>query len=265
MARRRRPSASTGQRRGVGGAQQGQVVDDVESQQFQRPLPAVDGGVDQPVAAGLQRELADDVVVGDQQATIVDQEARAHRGLAVLRLEQRAHLQQSRARAFVDALAGAGERGFGGRAAGAGWGAGGCSGGLGGGGAGGVDGQRQPQACCRGQRSHAGPPCWREEPAAETEQGSGDAGQVHGGILAAGARAPRGGRHRIEGRAAAAAADPAGPVRGPVPAPQRCRQISRAGDILSGCTPWICKAGGIGIPSSKASASSAAPTALWMP
>jgi hypothetical protein len=48
--------------------------------------------------------------LGDQVAGIVDQEARAHRGLAVLGLQQRAHLQQQRPRAFVDALAGAGDR-----------------------------------------------------------------------------------------------------------------------------------------------------------
>ena len=83
-----------------------QVVDRVETQQLQGALAAVDAGVGQPVALGLQRHLADDVVVGDDQAVVTDEEARADRGLAVLALQQRAHLQQLAARAFVEALRG---------------------------------------------------------------------------------------------------------------------------------------------------------------
>ena len=107
---RHRAAAGQAGRAGSAGLQQREVVDDVEGQQLQRALLAVDGGVDQPVARRLQRVLADDVVVGDQVAGVVDQETRAHRRLAVLRLQQRAHLQQQRPRAFVDALAGAGHR-----------------------------------------------------------------------------------------------------------------------------------------------------------
>ena len=83
-------------------AQQGQVAAHVEVQQLQLPFLPVGGGKAQPIAGRLQRELADDVIVGQHMAVGADQKARADRGLAVLRLQQGAHLQQLRARAFVD-------------------------------------------------------------------------------------------------------------------------------------------------------------------
>jgi hypothetical protein len=63
-------TAAAGQRRRVHRLEQRQVVHHVEGQQLQRTLFAVHRGVDQPVAAGLQRVLADDVVVGDEQARL---------------------------------------------------------------------------------------------------------------------------------------------------------------------------------------------------
>ena len=48
--------------------QQRQVVQHVELQDLQRRLAAVGGDVDQVVALGLQRRLADDVEVGDDVA-----------------------------------------------------------------------------------------------------------------------------------------------------------------------------------------------------
>ena len=86
----------------VGGLEQRQVVQHVELQDLQRRLAAVGGDVDQLVALGLQRRLADDVEVGDDQAVLGDEEARADRGLAGLALEHGADLHQLRARLLVD-------------------------------------------------------------------------------------------------------------------------------------------------------------------
>ena len=55
-------------RRGVAGAQQREVVQHVDLQDLQRRLAAVGGHVDEVVALGLQRGLADDVEVGDDVA-----------------------------------------------------------------------------------------------------------------------------------------------------------------------------------------------------
>jgi hypothetical protein len=97
--------AAAGQRGGVDRAQQGEVVHDVHRQQLQRALAAVGRAVDEAVTLRLQRDVADDVVVGDEVAGIADEEARADRRLAVLPAQQRANLHQPMARAFVDALA----------------------------------------------------------------------------------------------------------------------------------------------------------------
>ena len=106
--------AAAGKGVGLCRAQQGHVMQHVKGQQLQCALAAVHRGVDQPVARGLQRKLADHVVVGHQQPAFFNQEAGADRGLAVLRLQQGAHLQQPATCALVDALAGAGDRGVGG-------------------------------------------------------------------------------------------------------------------------------------------------------
>ena len=103
--------AAASQRGRVDRLQQGQIVHHIEGQQLQRTLLAVDRGVDQPVAAWLPRVAADHVVIGDQVALGADQKARAHRRLAVLGLEQGAHLHQPGPRIGVDALAGAGRQG----------------------------------------------------------------------------------------------------------------------------------------------------------
>ena len=58
---------------GVAGAQQRQVVQDVELQDLQRRLAAVGGDVDQVVALGLERHFADDVEVGDDVALVGDE------------------------------------------------------------------------------------------------------------------------------------------------------------------------------------------------
>ena len=88
--------------RRVGGAQQREVVQHVELQDHQRRLAAVGGDVDQVVAIGLQRGLADDVEVGDDVALRADEEARADRGLAGAALQHGADLDQLRARLLVD-------------------------------------------------------------------------------------------------------------------------------------------------------------------
>ena len=73
-------------------------------EQLQRAFAAIGGAVDQAIAVRLQRRLADDVVVGEDVALVGDEEARADAGLAVLPLEQRAHLEQVRPGLAVEAL-----------------------------------------------------------------------------------------------------------------------------------------------------------------
>ena len=87
---------------GVGGLQQGEVVQHVELQDLQRRFAAVGGDVDQVVPLGLQRRFADDVEVGDDEPVLGDEEARADRGLAGPALQHRADLHQLRARLLVD-------------------------------------------------------------------------------------------------------------------------------------------------------------------
>src|SRR6185295_6678559 len=86
----------------VAGAQQREVVADVELQDDQRRLAAVGGDVDEVVAVGLERRFADDVEVGDDVALRRDEEARADRRLARAALQDGADLDQLRARLLVD-------------------------------------------------------------------------------------------------------------------------------------------------------------------
>ena len=88
--------------RRVAGAQQREVVEDVELQDDERRLAAVGGDVDEVVAVGLERRFADDVEVGDDVALRRDEEARADRGLAGAALQDGADLDQLRARLLVD-------------------------------------------------------------------------------------------------------------------------------------------------------------------
>ena len=97
--KRQRIEAAPG---GVAGAQQRQVVQDVELQDLQRRLATVGGDVDQVVPLGLERRFADDVEVGDDVALIGDEKPRADRGLARPALEHGADLDQLRARLLVD-------------------------------------------------------------------------------------------------------------------------------------------------------------------
>ena len=76
----------------VAGAQQSEVVQDVELQDDERRLAPVGGDVDEVVLVGLERRLGDDVEVGDDMALRRDQEARADRGLAGAALQHRADL-----------------------------------------------------------------------------------------------------------------------------------------------------------------------------
>ena len=59
-------------------AQQRQIVDHIDRQQFGGAAAASRHREGEAVALGPQRKLADDVVVGDRQAAGVDHEARAH-------------------------------------------------------------------------------------------------------------------------------------------------------------------------------------------
>ena len=68
----------------------------------ERRLAPVGGDVDEVVAVGLERRLADDVEVGDDVALRRDEEARADRGLAGAALQDGADLDQLRARLLVD-------------------------------------------------------------------------------------------------------------------------------------------------------------------
>jgi hypothetical protein len=100
----KRQRLMSGQRRRRLRLHERQVVDRVECQNLQRTFTAVRGAVNQPEALRLQGRLADDVIVREDVPAVADQKSRAHTGLTVLTLQQRAHLQQLAARVVVNAL-----------------------------------------------------------------------------------------------------------------------------------------------------------------
>jgi hypothetical protein len=68
-------------------------VDRIKSQELERAFRAIRRAVDEPVAFGLERRFADDVVFRDDVAFVADQKAGPDAGLTLLSLEQR-DLQQ---------------------------------------------------------------------------------------------------------------------------------------------------------------------------
>ena len=89
---------------GRGHTQQSQIVQHIDSQQADRRFLAFDRHQHGAVALGLQRELADDVVVGDEQAVGRDIKARAGAALRIGLAAQRADLHQLVARGQVGLL-----------------------------------------------------------------------------------------------------------------------------------------------------------------
>ena len=82
----------------------GEVVGEIDGKQLDPAATAVGGGVFQQIGLGLERDLRDDMIIGDGEAVGTNQKPRADRGLPSRPGDDRSDLQQPRRRGGKDLL-----------------------------------------------------------------------------------------------------------------------------------------------------------------